>query len=165
MSEITLNVPEDIYTAPVDTKTTVVSKYHLEKYLSFIDNPDTKQVVMILTNDTAAVQDIINMTDLILADGKIDFSDAPLLIGLIKKIITLRTKELKLSQDLSLDHLLDIIKLVFTILAKEGALKIENTDEFINNILRVINYIKTGEKIIKSISCFPICGAKVNKKK
>ena len=92
------------------------------KYLSFIDDPNTKQVVTILTNDSSAVQDIVNMLDLILADGKIDMADAPLLMGLIKKIITLRTSDLKLSQNLTLNHFLDIIKLVFTILAKEGIL-------------------------------------------
>jgi hypothetical protein len=135
----------------------VVSKIHLEKYLSFIDDVDTKQIVTILTNDPEAVQDIINMIDLILADGKIDISDAPLLIGLIKKIVTLRTKNLKLSQNLTLDHFLDIIKLVFTILAKEGVLKIANTDEFITDINKVIPLIKSGEQIVESMPCFPIC--------
>jgi hypothetical protein len=144
---------------------TVVSKLHLEKYLSFIDDPDTKQVVTILTNDSAAVQDIVNMIDLILADGKIDMSDAPLLMGLIKKIVSLRTKDLNLTQDLSLNHYLDIIKLVFTILAKEGVLKIANTDEFIGDITKVVKLIKSGDQIVESMPCFPMCVAWLSKKK
>jgi len=131
----------------------VVSKLHLDKYLSFIDDVDTRQIVTILTSDSAAVHDVINMIDLILADGKIDMTDAPLLLGLIKKIITLRTSDLKLSQTLTLNHFLDIIKLVFTILAKEGLLKIVNTDEFITDITKLINLIKDGEKIVDAVSC------------
>ena len=138
-------------------ETSVVSRNNLEKYLSFIDNSDVKQVVMILTNDSVAVQDIINMLDLILADGKIDISDAPLLLGLIKKIIALRTKDVNISQNLTLDNFLDIIKLVFTILAKEGLLKIKNTDEFITDISKLINLIKVGDKLIESTPCIASC--------
>ena len=146
-------------------ESTVVSKLHLEKYLSFIDNPDVKQVVMMLTNDSSAVQDIVNMIDLILADGKIDISDAPLLMGLIKKIVSFRTKDLKLNENLSLGQYLDIIKLVFTILAKEGILKIANTDEFIVDITKIINILKSGEQIAESMPCFPMCVAWLSKKK
>jgi hypothetical protein len=143
----------------------VVSKIDLEKYLSFIDDPNTKQVVTILTNDSSAVQDIVNMLDLILADGKIDMADAPLLMGLIKKIITLRTSDLKLSQNLTLNHFLDIIKLVFTILAKEGILKIAKTDEFITDIAKLINMIKLGQNVVESMPCFPFCSTWVSSKK
>lgn len=146
-------------------ESTVVSKLHLEKYLSFIDNPDVKQVVMMLTNDSGAVQDIVNMIDLILADGKIDISDAPLLMGLIKKIVSFRTKDVKLNEDLSLSQYLDIIKLVFTILAKEGVLKIVNTDEFIADIAKIINLLKSGGQIAESMPCFPMCMAWITKKK
>jgi hypothetical protein len=146
-------------------ESTVVSKLNIEKYLSFIDNPDVKQVVMMLTNDSSAVQDVINMIDLILADGKIDISDAPLLMGLIKKIISFRTKDLKLNENLTLTHYLDIIKLVLTILAKEGVLKIANTDEFIADIAKIINLLKSGEQIAESMSCFPMCMTWIAKKK
>jgi len=124
---------------------------HLEKYLTFIENVDIKNIVQKLCNDSNAVKDISNMIDLILADGKIDISDAPLLMGLIKKIVSLRTKDLELTKELSLDNFLDIIKLVFTIFAKEGILNIENTDEFISDISKLISMIKTGENIVKSI--------------
>ena len=129
----------------------VVSKIHLDKYLSFIRDDNIKKIVTVLTTDASAVQDVINMIDLILADGKIDISDAPLLLGLIKKITTLRTKEIQLSQPLSLDQFLDIIKLVFTILAKEEVLKITNTDEFIKDIVVVLDGIKVGNQIVSNI--------------
>ena len=128
-----------------------IANLHLEKYLTFIDNSDTKEVVKILSNDSSAIQDIINMIDLILADGKIDIADAPLLIGLTKKIVSLRTKDLELKKNLSIDHFLDIIKLIFIIFAKEGILNIKNTDEFITDITNLISTIKTGENIVKSI--------------
>jgi hypothetical protein len=134
-------------------ETNVISKFNLEKYLTFVTNNDVKQVVMTLTNDSSAVQDIINMIDLILADGKIDISDAPILLALVKKIITLRTSDLKLSTKLTLEHFLSIIKLVLTILAKEGILKIANTDEFIADINKVITLIEDSEHIVKVIPC------------
>jgi hypothetical protein len=136
---------------PVETN--VVSKFNLEKYLTFVTNDDIKQVVITLTNDSSAVQDIINMIDLILSDGKIDLGDAPILLALVKKIITLRTSDLKLSSKLTLEHFLSIIKLVLTILAKEGTLKIANTDEFIKDINKVISLIENGEQITRSIPC------------
>jgi len=141
----------------INEELTVVPMLHLEKYLSFIDDPDVKQIVTTLTNDSAAVQDIINMLDLILADGKIDISDAPLLLGLVKKIISLRTKDLDLTKNLKLDHFLNVIKLVFTILAKEGLLKIKNTDEFITDITKLINLIKVGDSLIESTPCITSC--------
>jgi hypothetical protein len=131
----------------------IVSKMNLEKYLTFVTNNDVKQVVMVLTNDSSAVHDIINMIDLILADGKIDLGDAPILLALVKKIITLRTSDLKLSENLTLEHFLAIIKLVFTILAKEGLLKIANTDQFITDITKIINLLEHGEQITKALPC------------
>ena len=134
-------------------ETNIVSKMNLEKYLTFVTNNDVKQVVMVLTNDSSAVHDIINMIDLILADGKIDLGDAPILLALVKKIISFRTSDLKLSQNLTLEHFLAIIKLVFTILAKEGLLKIANTDQFINDISKVITLIEQGEQMTKALPC------------
>lgn len=148
-----------------NVESVVVSKLHIEKYLSFIDDPNIKQIVMMLTNDSGAVQDIINMIDLILSDGKIDMSDAPLLMGLVKKIVSFRTKDLNISKDLKLNHYLDIIKLVFTILAKEGVLKIANTDEFITDIAKIINLLKTGEQLTESMPCFPMCMSWISSKK
>jgi len=133
---------------------TVVSKDHLDKYLSFINDDDIKQIVIKLTNEPTAVQDIINMIDLILADGKIDISDAPLLIGLVKKIVSFRTADVKINKNLVFNDFLDIIKLVFTILAKEGVLKIKNTDEFIVDINKIIDIIKMGENVVKMMPCF-----------
>ena len=133
--------------------TNVVAKLHIEKYLTFVTDPDIKKIVTVLTNDSAAVQDIVNMLDLILADGKIDFNDAPILLALVKKITTLRTSDLELTKKLSLEHFLSIIKLVFTILAKEGILKIEKTDEFIEDITKLINFMEQGEKIASAIPC------------
>jgi hypothetical protein len=78
-------------------------------------------------------------------------------MGLIKKIISLRTKNINLSQNLTLDHFIDIIKLVFTILAKEKILKITNADEFIRDINKILPMIKTGGKIVESMPCFPVC--------
>ena len=131
----------------------VVAKLHIEKYLTFVTDPDIKKIVTVLTNDSAAVQDIVNMLDLILSDGKIDFNDAPILLALVKKITTLRTSDLQLTKNLSLEHFLSIIKLVFTILAKEGILKIEKTDEFIEDITKLINFMEQGEKIASAIPC------------
>jgi hypothetical protein len=180
MSENTLNVPVpttdessddnhiviNVNTVPNTTNTTtntdiinkvdnqeLVSKLHLDKYLSFIDDNDTKQIVLSLINDSNAVKSITNILDLILADGKIDIADAPLLVGLIKKIIALRTKDIILSQNLTLNHFLDIIRLVFTILSKEGVLKVTNADEFIQDINKLIKFIKMGENIAEVIPC------------
>ena len=146
-----------LFTTVKDEITSGVSKLHLEKYLSFIDDLSVKQIVIILTNDSAAVQDIVNMIDLILADGKIDLDDAPLLLGLIKKIIALRTKDLPNMSNITISQYLDVIKLVFTILAKEGILKIEKTDEFIADTTKLIGLIKKGEQVAESIPCFAGC--------
>jgi hypothetical protein len=131
----------------------VVPKLHLEKYLTFVNDPNIKKIVTSLTNDSAAVQDIVNMLDLILADGKIDLADAPILLALVKKIVALRTSDLKLTQNLTFDNFLSIIKLVFTILAKEGMLKIANVDEFILDISKLINLMQEGNKVAESIPC------------
>jgi len=163
----TLNIPSDVVTvleSTIETNKTVVSniinkelsvvsKLHLERYLSFIDDPDVKLVVTVLTNDFDGVQDIVNTLHLILSDGKVDMSDAPLLLGLIKKIVSLRTKDLNLSKTLTLNHFLDIIKVVFTVLAKESILKIDNIDEFITEINKIIKVLKDGDAVVNAMGC------------
>lgn len=146
-----------LFTNIKDEITSGVSKLHLEKYLSFINDTSVKQIVIILTNDSAAVQDVVNMIDLILSDGKIDLEDAPLLLGLVKKIVALRTKNLPNMSNITISQYLDVIKLVFTILAKEGILKIEKIDEFITNTTMLIELIKKGEQFAESIPCFAGC--------
>jgi hypothetical protein len=130
----------------------IVSKIHIDRYLTFVNDPNIKKIVTVLTNDPESVQDVVNMLDLVLADGKIDFNDGMLLLGLSKKIVSLRTSAL-VSIDLTLNHFLTIIKLVLTILAKEGVLKIVKTDEFIEDITQVLNLIENSEKIVESIPC------------
>ena len=130
----------------------IVSKIHIDRYLTFVNDPEIKKIVTVLTNDPESVQDIVNMLDLILADGKIDFNDGMLLLGLSKKIIALRASALIIN-DLTLNHFVTIIKLVLTILAKEGILKIVKTDEFIKDITQVLNLIENSEKIVESIPC------------
>jgi len=141
-----------------------VSKLNLEKYLSFIDDILVKQIVIILTNNSAAVQDVVNMIDLILADGKIDLNDAPLLLGLIKKIVALRTKDLPNLSNITISQYLDVLKLVFTILAKEGILKIEKIDEFIGDTTNIIGLIKKGEQVAESVPCLAGCFGLVKSK-
>jgi len=136
-----------------NTNINLVSKFHLEKYLTFVNDKDVKQVVIMLTNNSSAVQDIVNMVNIILTDGKIDMKDGPILLSLIKKIIGLRISDLNLSKNLTLDHYLDILKLVLTILAKEGVIKVNNQDEFIADISKLIDLIVVGEKIVGSMSC------------
>jgi len=142
----------------------VVPKLHLDKYLSFVNDPDVKQIVNILTNNSESIQDIVSMVNLIFSNttGKVNISDAPLLLGLIKKIISVRTKNIKLSQDLSLTQFLDIIKLIFTILAKEGILNITNADDFLNDTNELINLIKIEQQVMSTMqSC---CGSFFSRK-
>ena len=138
----------------------VVSKLNLEKYLTFIIDPKIRDIVTLLTNNSTAVQDVINMINLILADGKVDMQDGPILLSLFKKIITLRGSDLNLTKELSISHFIDIIKLVITILTKENLIKVDNPDEFLADITKLVNLIKTGEKIIESMSCCSCFGKK-----
>ena len=158
LMNIALNIINPNIVSDVNAEvSSAVSKLNLEKYLAFVSNSDMKQVIIILTNNSAAVQDIVHMIDLILVDGKVDMADAPLILGLIKKIIALRSKDLDVYKNLTLDHFLDIIKIVFTILAKEGILKIQNADEFIEDINKLISLLKLGGNVIETLSCYSSC--------
>ena len=46
-----------------------VSSSHLDKYLTLIENNDVKKVILLLTNDSNAITDIVNVIQLIIVDN------------------------------------------------------------------------------------------------
>jgi hypothetical protein len=133
-----------------------VSSLHLDKYLSFINDDNIKQLVTILTNNEGSIKDISNIIDLIMADGKIDINDVPLLISFLKKLISLKTADFKELKKLSMSDYIKAIKLVLIILAKENVLKLPDTNQFITDVSKILDELLIVEQVsAKMCSCFP----------
>ena len=129
-----------------------VSSLHLDKYLTLIESNDIKKIILLLTNDSNAINDIVNIIQLIIIDNKIDSSDIHLFITLIKKIINLRGNNLDV-KDLTFVHFLNIIKVVLEILIKENMINLKNPNEFLDETTKIINLIITSEETIKKVGC------------
>lgn len=133
-----------------------VSSLHLDKYLSFITDDNIKQLVTILTNNEGPIKDISNIVDLIMADGKIDINDAPLLISFLKKLISLKTADFKELKNLPMSDYIKAIKLVLIILAKEKVLKLSDTNQFVTEISKILDELLIVEQVsTKMCSCLP----------
>jgi hypothetical protein len=129
-----------------------VSSSHLDKYLTLIENNDVKKVILLLTNDSNAITDIVNVIQLIIVDNKIDSSDIHLFITLVKKIINLRGNNFEL-KDLTFVHFLNIVKVVIEILVKENMINLKNSNEFLDETTKIINLLITSEETIKKVGC------------
>ena len=129
-----------------------VSSSHLDKYLTLIENNDVKKVILLLTNDSNAITDIVNVIQLIIVDNKIDSSDIHLFITLVKKIINLRGNNFEL-KDLTFVHFLNIVKVVIEILVKENMINLKNPNEFLDETTKIINLIITSEETLKKVGC------------
>jgi hypothetical protein len=133
-----------------------VSSLHLDKYLSFIDDNNIKQIVTLLTNNNESIKDISNIIDLIMADGKIDMNDAPLLVSFLKKLISLKTADFKELKNLTMADYIKAIKLVLIILAKENVLKLSNTNQFVTDVSKMLDELLIVEQIgAKMCVCLP----------
>ncbi len=125
---------------------------HLDKYLSFIENDDVKKIVKLLTSDMKSVNDILHISELILADGKIDQNDIPLLLTFVRKVVSLRGKDLDITKNFTTENLLTIIKITFTILIKEDVIKIKDSEKFLKDISTLIDMIIEAEKILETMN-------------
>jgi hypothetical protein len=131
-----------------------ISSIDLDKYLSFITDENIKQLVTILTNNEGPIKDISNIVDLIMADGKIDINDVPLLISFLKKLISLKTADFKELKNLAMSDYIKAIKLVLIILAKENVLKLPNSNQFITDISKILDDLSMVEQVgAKMCSC------------
>jgi hypothetical protein len=133
-----------------------VSSIDLDKYLSFINDKNIKELVTILTNNEGPIKDISNIVNLIMADGKIDINDVPLLISFLKKLISLKTADLNELKNLTMSDYIKAIKLVLIILAKENVLKLPNTNQFVTDISKILDELLIVEQVsTKMCGCFP----------
>jgi len=143
---------------PIQNDLIKVSTIHLDKYLLFQDNEDSRKLITLLTNNTECVKDIIRIIELIMVDGKIDINDGPLLLSFVKKIIMIRSNDLNISKNIRPDNYINIIKYVLIILTKENILKIPNQDQFITDISKILDNIKMVEEVVEGVekNCLPI---------
>ena len=134
-----------------------VPSLHLDKYLSFINDDNIKQLVTILTNNEGSIKDISNIVNLIIEDGKIDMNDVPLLISFLKKLISLKTVDFKELKNLAMSDYIKTIKLVLIILAKENILKLPDTNQFVTDVSKILDNLLIAEQVgSKMCSCFPL---------
>jgi hypothetical protein len=134
-----------------------VPSLHLDKYLSFINDDNIKQLVTILTNNEGSIKDISNIVNLIIEDGKIDMNDVPLLISFLKKLISLKTVDFKELKNLAMSDYIKAIKLVLIILAKENILKLPDTNQFVTDVSKILDNLLIVEQVgSKMCSCFPL---------
>jgi hypothetical protein len=133
-----------------------VSSMHLDKYLSFINDDNIKQLVKILTNNEGPIKDISNIVNLIMADGKIDINDVPLLISFLKKIISLKTADLNELKNLTMSDYIKAIKLVLIILAKEKILNLPDINQFVTDVSKILDNLLMVEQVsTKMCGCLP----------
>jgi hypothetical protein len=139
----------------LENEVKVVSAIHIDKYLLFENNEEIKKLVGLLTTNSNCVNDIIRIVELIMADGKIDMNDIPLLISFFKKIISFRSTSEDLLKNISTEKYVTSIKYVLIILTKENIIKIPNQDVFITEISKLLDQLKIVEEVGNSIkNCF-----------
>jgi hypothetical protein len=117
-------------------------------------SPEAISIIkQIVKNQPELIQDIVKHIKNILKDGKLDASDIPSIILLIKDVINLNKVDLKLSRL----NIIEFIKNVLIIVLESDVLKIKNKDEYIKMVISSVTLLESSidvEKTTISCNCF-----------
>jgi len=103
----------------------------------------------IVTNQPDFIQDIVKQIISIVKDGKLDASDIPSIILLIKDVVNLNKMDLKLTRF----NIFELIKNILIIVLESDAIKIDNKDDCVKLIIASISLLESSIVLEETVSC------------
>lgn len=159
-----INANKDVTVNDVVKKLKNIPLENINKYLALVPNPDVKSVITIILSDAATIESLVTTFQAIMADGKIDFNDAPLLLQMVKKVLALKTDCHTILLKLEPVDVIQVIQYVFILLIKEEIVKTSDPDKLLADLNILFNNLIFAEqalaKLCKGCKCVPLKSCK-----
>lgn len=159
-----INANKDINVNDVVNKLKNIPLENINKYLALVPNPDVKSVITIILSNAETVESLVTTFQAIMADGKIDLNDAPLLLQMVKKVLALKTDCQTILSKLKPTDVIHVIQYVFILLIKEDVVKSSDPDKLLADLNTLFDNLIFAEqalaKLCKGCKCAPLKSCK-----
>ena len=129
-----INANKDINVNDVVNKLKNIPLENINKYLALVPNPDVKSVITIILSDAATIESLVTTFQAVMADGKVDLNDAPLLLQMVRKVLALKTDCQTILSKLKPVDVIQVIQYVFILLIKEDVVKSSDPDKLLADL-------------------------------
>jgi hypothetical protein len=159
-----INANKDVTVNDVVNKLKNIPLENLNKYLALVSNPDVKSVITIILSDAETIQSLVTTFQAVMADGKVDLNDAPLLLQMVKKVLALKTDCQTVLSKLKPVDVIQVIQYVFILLIKEEVVKTSDPDKLLADLNTLFANLTFAEqalaKLCGSCKCAPLKSCK-----
>ena len=159
-----INANKDVTVNDVVNKLKNIPLENLNKYLALVSNPDVKSVITIILSDAETIQSLVTTFQAVMADGKVDLNDAPLLLQMVKKVLALKTDCQTVLSKLKPVDVIQVIQYVFILLIKEEVVKTSDPDKLLADLNTLFANLTFAEqalaKLCKGCKCVPLKSCK-----
>ena len=159
-----INANKDINVNDVVNKLKNIPLGNINKYLALVPNPDVKSVITIILSDAATIESLVTTFQAVMADGKVDLNDAPLLLQMVRKVLALKTDCQTILLKLKPVDVIQVIQYVFILLIKEEVVKTSDPDKLLADLNTLFANLTFAEqalaKLCKGCKCVPLKSGK-----
>ena len=159
-----INANKDINVNDVVNKLKNIPLGNINKYLALVPNPDVKSVITIILSDAATIESLVTTFQAVMADGKVDLNDAPLLLQMVRKVLALKTDCQTILLKLKPVDVIQVIQYVFILLIKEEVVKTSDPDKLLADLNTLFANLTFAEqalaKLCKGCKCVPLKSCK-----
>lgn len=159
-----INANKDVTVNDVVNKLKNIPLENINKYLALVPNPDIKNVITIILSDAETIESLVTTFNAIMADGKINLNDAPLLLQMVKKVLALKTDCQTILSKLKPTDVIHVIQYVFILLIKEDVVKSSDPDKLLADLNTLFDNLIFAEqalaKLCKGCKCAPLKSCK-----
>jgi hypothetical protein len=159
-----INANKDINVNDVVNKLKNIPLENINKYLALVPNPDVKTVITIVLTDADTVESLVTTFNAVMADGKVDLNDAPLLLQMVRKVLALKTDCQTVLSKLKPVDVIQVIQYVFILLIKEEIVKTSDPDKLLADLNTLFASLTFAEqalaKLCKGCKCAPLTSCK-----
>lgn len=108
-------------------------------------------IKFIIDNFPNCLTEISSNLNLVLEDGKLDVSDVPILINMVKSIVNNFSKSIKKVKSVTVDELVDFIRNIIEILIHKDYIKVDNKEKVFKLIFISVELLNTSVDAGQSI--------------
>ena len=118
-------------------------------------------IKFIIDNFPSCLTEISSNLNLVLEDGKLDVSDVPILINMVKSIVNNFSKSIKKVKSVTIDELIDFVRNIIEILIHKDIIKVDNKEKVFKLIFVSVELLNTTinvsdslyDKLLKCFKC------------
>ena len=108
-------------------------------------------IQFILNSFPDCLKEISTGLDDVLEDGKLDISDVPTIVNMVKSIMNNSSKTMKKVRKITVEELIDFIKNIIEILIHKDIIKVENKEKVFKLISVSVELLTTSVDVSNSI--------------